>query len=168
MFRSIIISPDAEAAHRLIAALEATGQVEVARTLNHYPTAIELIRSLRALAAEIIFISFESPKKGLEIVQILEGEGSPMQIVGFHKQLDPAVLRETMRAGVREFLTDPFEPRAVLETLASVKALLERRPAIYESTNQIFTFLPSKAGVGASTIAVNVSAALARRPKTRR
>jgi pilus assembly protein CpaE len=167
VLRSVIISPDPELRRRLSSALEATGEVEVARTLDHYPTAIELIRTLRALAAEILFVSFESLKKGLEIVQILESEGSQMQIVGFHKQLDPAVLRETMRAGVREFLTDPFEPRAVMETLASIKALLERRPALYESTNQIFSFLPSKAGVGASTIAANVSAALARKPNTR-
>jgi pilus assembly protein CpaE len=167
VLRSIIISPDPEIAHRLIAALEATGQVEVARTIDHYPTAIELMRSLRALATEILFINFESLTKGLEIVQILDAEASPMQIVGFHRQLDAAMLRETMRAGVREFLTDPFEPRAVLETLASIKTQLVRRPAVYESTNQIFSFLPSKAGVGTSTIAANVSAALARRPNTR-
>jgi pilus assembly protein CpaE len=45
--------------------------------------------------------------------------------------------------------------------------MLVKRPAVYESTNQIFSFLPSKAGVGTSTIAANVSAALARRPNTR-
>ena len=55
MLRSIIISPDAEMAQRLIAALEATGKVEVTRTLTRYPTAIELVRSLRALAPEILF-----------------------------------------------------------------------------------------------------------------
>jgi Flp pilus assembly CpaE family ATPase len=55
----------------------------------------------------------------------------------------------------------------VLETVESVKKLLHQRPTVHESTNQIFSFLPSKAGVGASTIAVNVSAALARRPNTR-
>jgi pilus assembly protein CpaE len=167
VLRSIIISPDPEIAHKLIAALEATGQVEVARTLDHYPTAIELIRSLRALATEILFVNFESLKKGLEMVQILDAEAGAMQIVGFGREMDPAMLRETMRAGVREFLTDPFEPRAVLETLASIKTLLDRRPAVYESTNQIFSFLPSKAGVGTSTIAANLSAALARRPNTR-
>jgi pilus assembly protein CpaE len=68
---------------------------------------------------------------------------------------------------VREFLTEPFEERTVLETLASIKTLLDRRPAAYESTNQIFSFLPSKAGVGTSTIALNVSGALARRGNTR-
>ena len=165
--RSIIISPDHELGRRLTAALEATGQVEVARTLDHYPTAIELVRTLRALEADVVFINFESLKQGLEIVQILGADGSQRQVVGFQSHIDTAVLRETMRAGVREFLTDPFEPRAVLESVESIKTLLRERPAVYESTNQIFSFLPSKAGVGASTIAVNVSGALARRPNTR-
>jgi pilus assembly protein CpaE len=165
--RSIIISPNHELGRKLTAALEATGQVEVDCTLDHYPTAIELVRTLRALATDIVFINFESLKQGLETVQILEADGSQRQIVGFQSHMDTAVLRETMRAGVREFLTDPFEPRAVLESMESIKTLMQQRPAVSESTNQVFSFLPSKAGVGASTIAVNVSGALARRPNTR-
>jgi pilus assembly protein CpaE len=165
--RSIIISPDRELGLKLTAALQVTGQVEVARTLDHYPSAIELVRTLRALAAEVVFINFESLKQGLEIVHALEADGNQRQIVGFQNHVDTAVLRETMRAGVREFLTEPFEPQAVRESVESIKALLQQRPAVSESTNQIFSFLPSKAGVGASTIAVNVSAALARRPNTR-
>ncbi len=165
--RSIIISPDHELGRRLTASLEATGQVEVDRTLDHYPTAIELVRTLRALSTDVVFINFESLKQGLEMVQILEADGGQRQIVGFQNHIDTGVLRETMRAGVREFLAEPFEPRAVLESMESIKTLLRERPAVNESTNQIFSFLPSKAGVGASTIAVNVSAALARRPNTR-
>jgi len=165
--RGIIITPDHELGRSLTAALEATGQVEVARTLDHYPSAVELVRTLRALATEVVFIDFGSMKQGLEMVQILEADGGQRQIVGFQNHIDAAVLRETMRAGVREFLTTPFEPRAVLESVESIKTLLRERPAVNESTNQIFSFLPAKAGVGASTIAVNVSGALARRANTR-
>jgi len=165
--RSIIISPDQELGRRLTAALEATGLVEVDRTLDHYPTAIELVRTLRALATDVVFINFESLKEGLETVRNLEADGSQRQVVGFQSHAGTAVLRETMRAGVREFLADPFEPKAVLESMQSIKTLLQQRPAVYESTNQVFSFLPSKAGVGASTIAVNVSGALARRANTR-
>ena len=166
MYRSILISPDKEIGQKLTVALGASGQVEIARTLDHYPTGVELIRTVRALAADVLFLDFGNLKKGLEIVHTLEAEGSPLQIVGFDRKLDPAVLRETMRAGVREFLGEPFEARAVLETLASIQGQIDRRPAVYQSTNQIFTFLPSKAGVGTSTIAANVSAALARRLNT--
>jgi len=146
VYRSILISPDAELGSKLRAALEASGHVEIARALDHYPTGVELIRTVRALAADILFIDFGSMAKGLEILHLLETEGSPLQIVGFGRKLDPAVLRETMRAGVREFLAEPFEARTVIETLASIKAQLDKRPAVYPSTNQIFTFLPSKAG----------------------
>jgi pilus assembly protein CpaE len=166
VYRSIVISPDAEIGKKLTAVLEASGHVEITRALDHYPTGVELIRTVRALAADILFIDFGSLKKGLEVVHILEAEGSPLQIVGFDKKLDPAVMRETMRAGVREFLAEPFEARMVIDTLASIKGQLDKRPIVYQATNQIFTFLPSKAGVGTSTIAVNVSAALSRRPNT--
>src|SRR5205085_11781051 len=43
------------------------------------------------------------------------------------------------------------------------KELLQRNPLQHRLTNQIFAFLPSKAGVGASTLALNVGAAMARR-----
>jgi pilus assembly protein CpaE len=81
--------------------------------------------------------------------------------------MDPAVLQQSMRAGVREFLTQPFGRQAVMESLAQIKSLLERRPATYAASNQIFSFLPSKAGAGASTIALNMSVALARKPDTK-
>ena len=166
VYRTILISPDAEIGQRLTAALEGCGEVEIARTLDHYPTGVELIRTVRALAADVLFLDFGNLQKGLEITHILEAEGGPLQIVGFDRKLDPAVLRQIMREGVREFLTEPFEERVVLEMLASIKTQIGRRPTVYPSTNQIFTFLPSKAGVGTSTIAANVSAALARRAGT--
>lgn len=167
MFRSIMVSPDRALGSRLVTALEATGHVAITRNLASYPTAPELARMLRANATNILFLSFESLEQALEIVQTLETDAVPVQVVGFHKTMDPRILRESMRAGVREFLVDPFERGTVIDSLAGVKTLLGRHPAEYTATTQIFTFLPSKAGVGTSTIALNVSAALARRPNER-
>ncbi|HLW75322.1 MAG TPA: hypothetical protein VKS01_00030 [Bryobacteraceae bacterium] len=167
MLRAIIICPDPELTARLEAAIKATGEVSVGRTLDRYPTGIDLVRTLRAHAPEVVFLSFESLERAQEVVKFLETEAEGIQIIAVHRQLDPKLLRETMRAGVREFLSDPFDPQAVLESLSTVKTLVERKPPVLESTSQIFAFLPSKAGVGTSTIALNVSAALARRPNMR-
>src|SRR5262245_13625080 len=101
---------------------------------------------LRAHATEVVFLSFESLPDALEIARLLEAEASNVQLVGFHKELDPLILHETMRLGIREFLAEPFEQRNVIEAMMRVKALLDRQPVEYPSTNQIFTFLPSKAG----------------------
>jgi pilus assembly protein CpaE len=167
LFRCVIVGPGPELCARLQAALEATGHVEVARAIDQYPTAIDLVRALRAQAAEILFISFESPEKALKTVELLEAEASHVQVVAFDRRMDLAVVRESMRIGIREFLVDPFERSSVREALERLQKLLERRPAAYGATNEIFSFLPSKAGVGASTIALNVSAAMARTPDTR-
>jgi pilus assembly protein CpaE len=72
-----------------------------------------------------------------------------------------------MRAGIREFLARPFEREPVLDALRNAKELLDRKPPQHSVTSQVFAFIPSKAGVGTSTLALNVSAAIARRPDTR-
>jgi pilus assembly protein CpaE len=164
LLRSIIISPDQQMAQRLESALSATGEIAVGRILNRYPNAIDLVRTLRAHAPDVIFLSFETVDKAHEVVKFLEAEARGLQIVAIHRQCDAKLLRETMRVGVREFLSDPFERTAVVETVGQLKILIARQPAIHEATSEIFAFLPSKAGVGTSTLALNISAAMARRP----
>ena len=164
MLHSILICPDREIADHLEAAVTATGEVAISRRLEQYPNAIDLVRTLRAHAPEVVFLSFESSDKAQEVVKYLEKEAEGVQIVAIHRRMDANLLRETMRIGVREFLAEPFERDAIVEMLAAVKKMIERNPPAIESTNQIFAFLPSKAGVGTTTIALNVSAALAQRP----
>ena len=76
-------------------------------------------------------------------------------------------LQEAMRAGVREFITAPFEQSVLIQSLVHLKILLEKHPVRYAATDQIFSFIPAKAGAGTSTIAVNVAAAMTRIPNTR-
>lgn len=166
LLRSIVICPDQDRAARLEAAVTATGEITVGRILNRYPNAIDLVRCLRAHAPEIVFLSFDSLQKAQEVLKFLESEAEGIQVIAIHQQMDAVLLRETMRAGVRDFLIEPFERHAIMEALGTVKTLIERKPPALESTSQIFAFLPSKAGVGTSTIALNVSAALSRRPDT--
>ena len=167
MLRSIIICPAPELAARLEAAVTATGEVTVGRTLNRYPNAIDLVRTLRAHAPEVVFLSFESLEKAQEVVKFLEAEAAGVPVIAIHSKMEPNLLRQIMRIGVREFLAEPFERSAIMEALSAVKTLLERNPPAPDTTGQIFAFLPSKAGVGTSTIALNVSAALSRRPDTK-
>jgi pilus assembly protein CpaE len=163
VLRSIIVSPDAGLAQQLESAISIASEVTVARTIDKYPLAVDLARTLRAHAPEVVFLSFESPEKAIELVKFVEAEAEGVQVVAVHSSFDAKILRETMRAGVREFIAPPFEPQTILEALRHVKELLERKPVSHALTNQVFAFLPAKAGVGTSTLALNVSAAIARR-----
>lgn len=166
MLRSIVICPNQELAARLEAAVTATGEITVGRTIHRYPNAIDLVRTLRAHAPEMVFLSVEAIDKAQEVVKLLNAEAENIQVIAIHSRVDAELLRQSMRAGVRDFLAEPFDRKAIMEAVVTVKALIERNPPAPDTTGQIFAFLPSKAGVGTSTIALNVSAALARRPDT--
>lgn len=167
MFQSIVISPDQDLGGRLVQALQETGHVAVSKCFPDYPDEVDLARTLRARATEIVFLSFESLDGALETLRMLENAVAHVHVVGFHRTLDPVVLHESMRAGVREFLTYPFDHELLMGSLVHIKLLLEKHPVQYAATDQIFSFLPAKAGAGTSTIAVNVAAAMTGIPNTR-
>src|SRR5258708_19970019 len=166
MLRGILICPDADLTERLDSVLHEIGIVSIRRTLDHYPNSLELLRFLRAHAPQVIFISTESMTKTIEIAREVEKSTPGVQVVAVSRFVDPQILLEVMRAGIREFASLPFDRPALTESLLRMKDALEARPAEMEVTDQVFSFLPSKAGVGTSTIALNASIAMSRLPNT--
>jgi pilus assembly protein CpaE len=167
MLRSIVICPDEKLARDLESAVHLTGDASVQKTLRGYPTAVDLIRTIRAHTPQMIFLSFESILEARALAGLIEAEFAHIPIVAVHHSYDDGALRESMRMGIREFVARPFEKAALRESIAHIAEQIKRKPAAIGDTNQIFSFLPSKAGVGASTVALNVSAALAQNPDTR-
>lgn len=164
MLRGIIICPDFDLNERFQLLLAEVGHVHVTRTLDRYPNSLELLRFLRAHAPEVIFLAVDSIPKALEIVREVEKQMAGVQIVAIGRQTDPTVLLDLMRAGIREFASLPFDRSALKETLVRIGATLEAAPPKVDTASHIFAFLPSKAGVGTSTIALNASIALSRLP----
>lgn len=163
MLKTIVISPEPGIAERLgetLAGFE--GAVQLSRVVDHYPDNIEMGRILRAHAPEVIFLSFEAVAQAVSTVRFLESQSGGLQIIAINKVCDATHLRESMRAGVREFLTDPFDEDLVRDALRNVNTLLQKRPPVYEATHEIVSFLPSKAGSGCTTLAMNISAAMVR------
>jgi pilus assembly protein CpaE len=109
-----------------------------------------------------VLLSFENVAKAVETVKGVETHVPDLQIIAINRSCDPSLLRETMRVGVRELVSEPFEISAVLEALRAAKKLIDKKPPAYALTEKIFSFVPSKAGVGTTTLAVNIAAALTR------
>lgn len=167
MLRAIIICPDPNLSSRLQRAVTTLGEVTLCRSIAQYPDAVDLVRALRAHAPDVIFLSFENPERATQIVRFLENEAKGVQTIAVDRAADAKILRIIMRSGLREVVTDPFDRASLLEALQGVQSLLGSTPAEHIATDQIFSFVPAKAGVGASTLALNISAALSRRPDTR-
>jgi len=167
MLRSVIICPDQKLSAELRDVLEQTRGIAILRTLDSYPNEVDLVRFLRATAPEIVFLSVESPRQALPIAAAIEVQAPGTQVMAMSRSANPDVLLETMRAGIREFLAPPFEAEAVRQALDRAEQVLEHKPAAIESTDAVFAFLPSKPGVGCSTIALNTSMMLSQLPDTK-
>ncbi|MEO5926496.1 MAG: hypothetical protein ABIR70_21940 [Bryobacteraceae bacterium] len=161
--RILLICPDALLREQVQRAFAELGtQVVLSCPLAGYPSGAELARALRTFSPQVVFLSFEEAKTGIAVMRFLESEAEGLPVVGLHRVARPALLREAMRAGAREFLAPPFESSEVAATLQSMRMLLRRAPLAYAATEHIYSFLPAKPGVGTSTVAMNLSAAMAR------
>ncbi len=164
MLRGIIICPDVDLIERLEATISEIGMVTITRTLDRYPTSLELLRFLRAHAPQVVFVSTESTAKAMEIAHEVEKNTPGVQIVAISRFVDPQILLEVMRAGIREFASLPFDKQALSDAMARISEAVEARPPAIEATNHVYSFLPSKAGVGTSTLAMNTAVAMSRVP----
>jgi pilus assembly protein CpaE len=167
MLRAVIISPDHELSAALCEALQKTRKVGVLRTLEGYPGELDLVRFLRATAPGVVFLGMENSRQALAVAASIEAHAPGMQIVAISRTVQRELLLETMRAGIREFLGLPFETEPVEQMVARVAEIAERNPPAIESTERVLSFLPSKPGVGCSTIALNTSIMLAQLPDSK-
>lgn len=164
MLRGVLICPDQELGDRLAAGLLESHRVGLVRRLDSYPNSVDLGRFIRASAPEVVFLSIETRQQALEVAKHIGVMAPGTQVVAINRTCDSSTLLETMRAGIREFLSPPFEPAALLELLQRVDDAVQHNPPEFESTDSVFAFLPAKAGSGTTTIAVNTSLALSRMP----
>lgn len=167
MLRGALICPDPEVSQLLESALLEIRPFLLVRKLNRYPNVIDVVRFLRTDAPQVIFLSIESWQNAIDLYQRIEVQAPGTQIVAVNRTCDPATLLEMMRVGFRELVSPPFKPSAIQEILHRVGENLEQRAPLTESADCVYAFLPSKPGVGASTIALNTSVALSQTPNTR-
>jgi len=160
MLRGLLISPDTELASALAASLGETNQAGIVKALDRYPGEVELMRIVMAHAPQVIFVSTESLNKLFEMVKTLESQAQGIQVVAIGRSCDPSLLMELMRFGIREYLPAPFVRETVFESMSRLEELVNKNPPNLSITDQLYTFLPAKQGVGASTVALNTAWAL--------
>jgi pilus assembly protein CpaE len=163
LLTSIVISPEADGTGELSANLSELGHVRVLRTFQQYPSDEELDRFLHIAGPSIVFLGTENIRRALELALAIDRAGTGTQVVALSSAREPQVLVECMQVGIREFLSLPLDPDRVYQTVCRITDVLERKPLAFKSTDAVFGFLPAKPGDGASTVAVNVSSAIARR-----
>lgn len=157
MLRALFIGPDDSASQELATSVSLNAGVMIQRHLQHYPKPMEMVRMLRCCAPECIFLSVADMQSVADIYQLVNQEMPNLAIVAYGQTTSVKTLQQLLQLGVREFLHSPFTGSVVQSTLVRVAERLRKVPVQPSSTDHLYTFLPSKPGVGSSTIALHTA-----------
>jgi pilus assembly protein CpaE len=110
-----------------------------------------------------------SPATDMLMLDLRELPHLPVVLEAFNRQhpsvpilllltsLDPTIMLEGMRAGVKECLQEPISAETLAAAFARIAASHDAEPV-----GEVFAFLGAKGGVGTTTDAVNVATELSR------
>ncbi len=155
-----LIGPQ-EQRRKAVANALAGSQASVTKEFTSYPRFDDVPRLLDP-GYDVIIVELDSdPEQALDTVEHICGSSSATVMV-YSASTDPELLVRCMRAGAREFLTQPIASGTIAEALvrASVRRPMGR--AAKKAGGKLFVFLGAKGGSGVTTIAGNFAVALAK------
>lgn len=126
-----------------------------------YPAGLDDVPRLLERKYDVILLDLDSdPEYALELVEKLSAHSAATVMV-FSSKSDADMLVRCMRAGAREFLTQPFARRTMGDALARAAARRQRPREPKNAGGRLLVFLGAKGGVGVTTLACNFAVALA-------
>lgn len=111
----------------------------------------------------LIFEIGENAEKEFELIRSISSVNPEAEIFLTSKVSDPSLLVQAIRAGVKNFLSQPLNEREVKDALKSFKERREKSRASADGRHgKVIDVIGGKGGVGATTLAVNLAASLGR------
>jgi pilus assembly protein CpaE len=156
----VILGGNDERRQTLAAGLSGT-QAQVARQAP-LPSLDELPSLLNGESDILIVDLDQHVEHGLELVEGACGLRPSLTVMVYSHEGERELLVRCMRAGAREFLTDPLSPAVVAEAL--VRATVRREELVRQKKNagKCLVFVGAKGGSGVTTLAANFAVCLAK------
>jgi Flp pilus assembly CpaE family ATPase len=125
------------------------------KSLGHYPTPYELHQVLSVFNPELVFLDITGSKEAVEIAKLIWDYDERVGIIGFVGAPDRNQLSSAAEGGIRVVLEPPFNRNRMAEAVLSV---LDATKSL--RSQNLFAFLPARAGSGATTVAAHFAAVL--------
>ncbi|MGC1784081.1 MAG: AAA family ATPase [Acidobacteriaceae bacterium] len=155
-----LIGPEEQRRKSMARALTGS-QASVTREFPSYPELDDIPKLLESDSYDVVIVELDSnPEHALDLIEHICANSATTVMV-YSAQADPEMLVRCMRAGAREFLTQPIAPGSIAEALVRASV---RRPAgrpLKRATGKLLLFIGAKGGSGVTTVASNFAVALA-------
>jgi pilus assembly protein CpaE len=166
MLTSLIIGSDASLSGKLAEALTSTRRVTVLQRVGHYPIVRDVAALLEQTGPDFLFVDFTARTDAEALAAAVAQLAPRTLLVAFGNREDPEILLQVMRAGIREYLASPFRSGVLHDRIGRLEGSVIHTQATAKIA-PVVAFLPARMGCGATTVAVNTNASLARRGDAR-
>ena len=137
-------------------------QSRVSRQFDYYP-GIDELSQLATDDHDIIFVDLDSDhEKALDVIETVCGSNGALTVIVYSARTDSELLVRCMRAGAREFLSEPIVASAVTEALVRASVRRDEVRRARKALGKLFVFVGAKGGSGATTVAANFALTLTR------
>ena len=159
---SVVLIGPQEDRRRAVAKALAGPQAIIARELARYPEVEELPELIEADYDVVIIDLDPNPEQALDVVESLCGGNKSITVMVHAERVDSELLVRCMRAGAREFLTEPLLPSALGEALVRASVRRDEVRRHKTASGRLLVFVGAKGGSGVTTMAGNFAVALAK------
>ena len=155
---AVLIVPDTRR-RRLLATAIAGSRPRILREFEEYPSPADLTE-IAALDCDVVIVDIDDDlEHAIQAIGEISSRHPLLTVMAYGTSNDSTMMRRSMQAGAREFLVGPLLPATVEEAFARA---VSRRPDNKKLPGKMLVFVPSKGGVGVTTIAANFALALAK------
>ena len=114
---------------------------------------------------DVVIVDMDSdPERALDLVECICGQSSTTVMVHSARS-DSELLVRCMRAGAREFLTQPIALSTMTDALVRASARRQATNPVKKTRGRVLVFLGAKGGTGVTTLACNFAVSLAQESK---
>jgi pilus assembly protein CpaE len=155
----VLVGPD-ETRRRALARALGGQQAAITREFGAYPN-IGHLAKVTDVDCDIVVIDLDGdPEVALDLVESTCSQNPALTVMAYSGKGEPDLLVRCMRAGAREFLTDPLSPPVLAEALIRAAARRLETDRRKKVAGKMLVFLGAKGGTGVTTLASNFAIAL--------
>lgn len=154
----VVIAPDSDRRRALSKKIAGT-EARIIREFSEFP-AENTLSKLAGSDCEVIIVDLDAGVgAGIDLIGDICGRNPLVTVMAWSREHEAEVVIRSMRAGAREFFTDPLTVATIAEAFTRVSAR-RQTVAVDRAAGRLLVFQGAKGGAGVTTLAINFAVAL--------